>query len=101
MAAAASQKNTTSSLFMEAHDFEVEELSTMATQCWAEGVWTGKQCHEQKGAWMRQIREVQTWKQVGGFAGAVMCETRDLGTKWSCWHTLVLSDDLKIDMRFV
>ena len=36
---------------------------------------------EQKEAWMRQIREVQTWKQVRGPAGAVMCETRDLGTK--------------------
>ena len=32
-------------------------------------------------AWMRQIREVQTWKQVRGPAGAVMCETRDLGIK--------------------
>ena len=50
---------------------------------------------------MRQIREVQTWKQVRGIAGAVMCETRDLGTKWPYWHTLVLSDDMKIDMRFV
>ena len=28
---------------------------------------------------MRQIREVQTWKQGRGPAGAVMCETRDLG----------------------
>ena len=23
------------------------------------------------------------------------------GTKWSYWHTLVLSGDMKIDMRFV
>ena len=30
-----------------------------------------------KKAWMRQIREVQTWKQVRGPAGAVICETRD------------------------
>ena len=30
---------------------------------------------------MRQIREVQTWKQVRRAAGAVMCETRDLGDK--------------------
>ena len=30
-----------------------------------------------------------------------MCETRDLGIKWPCWHTLILSDDTEIDMRFV
>ena len=36
----AGKKSTTPS--MEAYGFEVEEeLSTMATQCWAEGVWTG------------------------------------------------------------
>ena len=35
--------------FMEAYGLEVEvELSTMATQYWAEGVWTGKWSHEQK-----------------------------------------------------
>ena len=52
MAAAAGKKSTTSlSLFMEAHGFEVEEeLSTMATQYWAEGVWTGKWSHELKEA---------------------------------------------------
>ena len=39
MAAAAGKKSTTSlSLFMEAFGFEVEEeLSTIATQTWAEG----------------------------------------------------------------
>ena len=44
MAAAAVKKSTTSlSLFMEASVFEVEEeLSTMATQYWTQGVWTGK-----------------------------------------------------------
>ena len=70
-AAAAGKKSTTSlSLFMEAHGHEVEEeLSTMAAQCWAEGAWTGKWSDEQKEAWMRQIREVQTWKQVRGPAG--------------------------------
>ena len=64
MAAAAGKKSATSlSLFMEAYGIEVEEeLSTMATQYWAEGVWTGKWSHELKEAWMRQIREVQTWK---------------------------------------
>ena len=32
---------------------------------------------------MRQIQEVQTWRQVRGLAGAVMCETRDLGIDMS------------------
>ena len=42
-AAAAGKKSTSLSLFMEAYGLEVEEeLSTMATQYWAEGVWTGK-----------------------------------------------------------
>ena len=93
MAGAADKKSTTSlSVFMEAYGLEVEEeLSTLATQFWAEGVWTGKWSHEQKGAWMRQIQEVQTLKQVRGPARAVMCETRDLGIKWPHWHTLVFS----------
>ena len=44
MAAAEGKTSTTSlSLFMEAHGLEVEEeLSTLATQYWAEGMWTGK-----------------------------------------------------------
>ena len=44
MEAAAGKKSTTSlSLFMEVYGLEVEdEISTMANQCWAEGVWTGK-----------------------------------------------------------
>ena len=49
----------------------------------------------------RQIQEVQTWNQVRGPAGAVMCETCELGVKWQYWHTLVCSDEIKIDMRFV
>ena len=103
MAAAAGKKSTNSlSLFMEAYGLGVEEeLSTMASQYWAEGVWIGKWCHEQEEAWMRQIRAVQTWKQVRGPAGAVMCETRDLGIKWPHRQTLIFSNDTKIDMRFV
>ena len=59
------KKSTTSlSLFIEAYGLEVEEeLSTMATQHSVEGVWTGKWSYEQKEARVRQIREVQTWKQ--------------------------------------
>ena len=41
---------------------------------------------------MRQIREVQKWRQVRGPAGAVMHETRDLGIKWH---------EITIDMRYV
>ena len=103
MAAAAGKKSTTSlSLFMEAHGLEVkDEISTMATQYRAEGVRTGKWSHEQKEAWMRQIREVQTLKQVRGSAGAVICETRDLGIRWPQWHTLVFSSEMTSDMRSV
>ena len=48
--AAAGKKSTTSlSLFMEAFALEVEEeLSNTATQTWAEGVWIGRWCTEQK-----------------------------------------------------
>ena len=46
-----------------------------------------------KEAQMRQIREVQMWwKQVRGLALAVMCETRDMGMKWPCWHTWVFNE---------
>ena len=43
MTAAVVKKSTTSlSLFMETYGLEVEEeLSTMATQYWTDGVWTG------------------------------------------------------------
>ena len=63
MAAAAGQKSTTSlSLLMEAHGLRVEEeLFTLATHYWAEGVWSGKWHHEQREAWMRQIQEAQMW----------------------------------------
>ena len=103
MAAAAGKKSTTSlSFFMEVYGLEVEEeLSTLATQYWAEGVWTGKWHHEQREAWMRQIQEVQSWKQVRGPAGAVMCETRDLGITLPHWHTLIFEVEVRIDMRYV
>ena len=57
MEGAAGKKSTTSlSLFMEATGLEVEEeLSTLATQYWAEAVWIGKWCLEQKEAWMNQV----------------------------------------------
>ena len=85
----AGKKSTTSlSLFMEACGLEIEEeLSTLATQYWEEGAWMGTWYQEQREAWMKQDREVQTWREVRGPAGAVMCETRDLGIKWPHWHT--------------
>ena len=83
MAAAAGKKSTTSSSsFMELCGLEEEEeLSTIATQYWAEGIWTEKWCREQREAWIKQIQEVQSWRQARDPAGAVMCETRDLGFK--------------------
>ena len=103
MAAAAGKKSTTSlSLFMEASGLEIEEeLPTLATQYWAEGVWTGKWYREQREAWMSQIQEVEMRRQVRGPAGAVMCETRALGIKWPHWHTLIFEGEVRIDMRYV
>ena len=85
MAAAGGKHSTTSlSLFMEAFGLAVEEFSTLATQYWAD---------EQKDAWMNQIFEVQTWREVRGPSGAVMCETKDLGMKWPHRHTHVFEGD--------
>ena len=101
MAAAAGKKGTTSlSLFMETFGFEVEEeLSTMATLTWTDGAWIGKWLMEQKEAWMKQIFEVQTWRQVRGPAGVVMCETLDLGIKWPQWHAFTFEEQGQVDMR--
>ena len=70
-AAAAGKKASTSlSLFLEAYGLEVEEeLSTIATLTWAEGVWIVRWCTEQKEAWMNLIFEVQMWKHMRGPAG--------------------------------
>ena len=42
----------------------------------------------------------QTWRQVRGFAGAVLRETRDLVIKWPQWHTVVLEGQVNVDMRY-
>ena len=55
----------------------------------------------QKEAWRRHIREVQAWWQVRGLAGAVLCDTRDLGMKLLQWHTLILEGQVKVEMRYV
>ena len=78
-----------------------ENLSTMATLFWAEGVWVVTWKREQQKAWWKQIFEVQIWRQVRGLAGAVMCETRDLGTQWPKWHTVPFEGQVAVDMRVV
>ena len=102
-AAAAGKKESVSlSLFVEVNDLEVEEeLSTMATPAWAEGTWIVKCPGEHKKAWRKQIFEVQRWKQVRGPAGAVMCETGDLGIKWPQWHALIFEGQGKVDVKLV
>ena len=101
-AAAGKTESVSSSLFMELNNLEVEEeLSTMPTLSWTEGVWMGKCEKEQQKAWRKQIFEVQRWRQVKGPAGAVMCEIRDLGTTWSQWHTLMFEGQVAVDMRVV
>ena len=49
------KKNSVSlSLFLEVNDLEVEEeVSTLATQAWREGVWIGKWPAEKKEAWRK------------------------------------------------
>ena len=39
--------------------------------------------------------------QVSGLAGAVLCDTRDLGMKLLQWHTLILEGQVKVEMRYV
>ena len=36
-----------------------------------------------------------------GLAGAVLCETRDLGIKWPQWHTLLVEGRVAADLRAV
>ena len=57
MAAAADKKESVLlSLFFEVNDLEVEEeLPTMATKAWAEGVWICKWPTEQQDAWRDHI----------------------------------------------
>ena len=90
------------SLFMEMNILVVEEeLSTMATLAWAEGVWLGKWRKEQLNAQRKQIFDVQTWRQVRELAGAVLCETRDLDIESPHWHTLLFEGQVVVDMRVV
>ena len=93
---------TSLSLFMEAYGLEVqEELSTMATYSVL-----GRRSMDSKVELRAKTSpdeadsrgsDVKTSER----AGAVMCETRDLVTKWPHWDTLMFSDEIKVDMRFV
>ena len=80
--------------------FRVAKLEN-GTLFLAEGVWMGKSKREQQKAWKKQILEVQTWRQVSGPAGAVMCETRVLGMNLPQWHTLLFEGQVAVDMRVV
>ena len=102
VAAAAHKESVSLSVFMEVNDLEVEEdLSTLATQACAEGVWSGTWLADQNKAGRKQMFEVKAWRQVRGPAGAVVCETRDLGIKWPQWHTLLFDGQCRVDMIFV
>ena len=82
-------------------EFEEEDVSNMATLFWAEGVWVERWKRVLQKAWRKHIFEMQMWRQVRGLAGAVMCETRDLGIMWPRWHPLMLEGQVAVDMRVV
>ena len=56
---------------------------------------------EHQKAWGTHIFEARTWKLVRGPAGAVVCESRDLGSKWPQRHTLLFEGQVVVDMRVV
>ena len=39
--------------------------------------------------------------ETGERTGSVLFETRDLGIKWPQWHTLMLEEQVAVDMRVV
>ena len=56
MAAAAGETESVSLFLFLVNSLEVEEeLSTMATLAWAEGVWLGRWRKQQLNAWRKQI----------------------------------------------
>ena len=98
VAAAGRKESVSQSLFVEVDE---EDVSTMAALFVTEGVWTGR-CRGGGGkAWRKHILEVQTWRQVRGLAGAVMCETGDLGIMCAQRHTLLFEVQVAVDMRVV
>ena len=76
---------------MKVNTLEVgEDLSTMATFFWGEGLWMGRWIKEEQKLWRKQIFEVQTWRPVRELARAIMCETHDAGVRWPQWHTCLI-----------
>ena len=65
-------------------------------------LWFGRKvvgwAEEQKEAWRKQIFEDQTWRQIRGFAGAAMCETRD-GHQVPQRQSLPFEGQEKVGMR--
>ena len=99
--AAGKNESVSLSLFMEVSVLEAEEdLSTMSTLIWAEGVMMSRWGRAQQKAFRKQMFEVQTRRQVRGPAGTVMCETGDLGIQWPQWHNL-LHERQAVNMRVV
>ena len=95
-AAAGKDESVSLSLVMEVDNLEVEEeLSTMSTLAWAEGVWLGTCGRKQQKAWRKPIFEVQT-RRVRGPAGAVMC---DVGIELPQRHPFFLEEQVAVDMR--
>ena len=56
----------------------------------------GRWRREQQKAWREEVCAVQRWQQVRGSAGAVVCETRDLGVQWPRWHTLLFEEQVAV-----
>ena len=100
--AAGNKESVFLSQFTEVNDLEVvEDLFTMAKLFCMECVWMCGWVKEQQIASRTQIFEVQTWKQVRGCAGAVICETRELGFQSPQWHILLFEEQVAVDLRVV
>ena len=56
----------------------------------------GRWRREQQKAWREEVCAVQRWQQVRGSAGAVVCETRDLGVQWPQRHTLLFEEQVAV-----
>ena len=88
----------------ECGNIETDKVQTILCGCKDLEEWLKEnqaEQQQQKEAWKKQIFEVQTWRQVRGPAGAVLCETRDLDIKWPQWYTLLFDGPGRVDMRFV
>ena len=103
MAAAAGKKESVSlSLFTEVINLEVEEeLSTMATHAWAEGVRLGKmEKRAPEGLEEADLRSTDLETSGEDRPERSGARPPDLGTKWpKCQHTLLFEGQVPVDMR--